>query len=441
MIKLMNNTNFFKDIKSLLIFATPIIFGQLGQMLIGAGDVFVAARHSANTVASISIANAITTIIFMTGFGLLTGVSPILSKIRGEKGDINRFLNPTLLYTGGLSLIVMLAFLSVLPLIPYIGCEELLIPDIQQYIYICVFSIPGAYAYHALKEFLQTYENVIFANIVAIAAIFLNLLLAWMLVFGWWIVPSIGVKGLAVSTVIVRTLMGLALVVYCHKYFTRGLHFDIKYFKNLTNIGFPMSLSFLLEMSAFSVVTLLSGRISTTQVAAHSIVMTFTSITFMIPLAISSALGVRVGYAYGAKSLQDMKDNLTAALSVSVFVMSIFALVFFAFPQYLMAMFSPDKEVILTGVGLLFIAALFQMFDGAQITLSGALRGLGATKAILFTMICSYWFIGIPVGMYLAFVKGMQIYGLWAGLAIALFVSVIIFGAALKRKLKLIFNT
>ena len=428
--------SFFRNIKSLLYFASPIILGQLAQMLIGAGDVFVAARHGANTVASISIANAIITIIFVGGFGMLLSISPVLSKMRGEKADINRFLNFTLIYSAILAFIVMLVCMSIIWAIPYMGFEKTLVANIQEYIYICSFSFLGAYIYNTLKEFLQSYEKVLFANIIAVLAIFLNLLIGWVLVFGFAFIPSIGVKGLAISTVIVRSLMGLALVAYCHKFFTKEFYFDKQYLKRLVNIGYPMSLSLLLELSAFSTITLLSGKIGTIQVAANSIVFTFVSLTFMIPLAISDALGVRMGYAYGARNYHIMKDNLIAALSLSLFVMSIFALIFLIFPQSLMSIFSADKKVIFTGTGLLFIAALFQIFDGVQITLSGALRGLGSTKPISFTMLFSYWFIGLPIGIYLAFAKKLEIYGLWIGLAIALFVCVLIFSLALLRKLK-----
>lgn len=428
--------NFFKNIKSLLCFASPIILGQLAQMLIGAGDVLVAARHGVNTVASISIANAIITIIFMTGFGLLLSISPVLSKKRGENADINKFLNITLIYAAALAVIFMIITLIMTPMIPYMGFEKELIPYIREYIYICSFSFLGAYIYHALKEFLQAYEDVLFANTVAILAVFLNFLIAWILVFGYKFIPTIGVQGLAIATLIVRSLMGLALIIYCHKFFKKDFYFDKQYLKKILNIGYPISLSLLLELSAFSFVTILVGNISTVQVAAHSIVFTFASITFMIPLAISNALGVRVGYAYGAKNYRDIKDNLIAALSLSFVVMSVFALMFLSFPEGLMAIFSTDKKIILTGSGLLFIAALFQIFDGTQITLSGALRGLGSTKPILFTMLFGYWAVGLPLGIYLAFVKNLKIFGLWIGLAVALFSCSLIFSAVLIKKLK-----
>jgi len=432
--------NFLKNIKSLLGFAAPIIFGQLGQMLIGAGDVFVAARHGVNTVASISIANAIITIVFMTGFGLLLSISPVLSKTRGEKADINKFLNVTLLYAVVLAIIFMIITLSLVPIIPLMGFEKVLVPHIQEYIYICSFSFLGAYIYHALKEFLQAYEKVLFANTVAILAVFLNLIIAWTLVFGCKFFPSIGVQGLAISTLIVRSLMGLALIIYCHKFFKKDLYFDKQYLKKILNIGYPISLSLLLELSAFSFVTILVGNINSVQVAAHSIVVTFASISFMVPLAISNALGVRIGYAYGAKNYQDIKDNLIAALCLSLAVMSVFALMFLIFPEGLMAIFSTDKNIIITGSGLLFIAALFQIFDGTQITLSGALRGLGSTKPILFTMLFGYWAVGLPLGIYLAFVKHLKIYGLWIGLAVALFTCSLVFSAVLIKKLKKCFS-
>jgi len=116
--------------------------------------------------------------------------------------------------------------------------------------------------------------------------------------------------------------------------------------------------------------------------------------------------------------------------------MSIFASIFLIFPESLMTIFSADKRIILTGSCLLFIAALFQIFDGTQITLSGALRGLGSTRPIFFTMLFSYWVVGLPVGIYLAFVKNFQIFGLWIGLAVALFICALIFSLVLIKKLK-----
>lgn len=421
--------------KDLLKFSFPIMLGNLGQMLIGATDVFVAARHGTTTVAAISIANAIFMAIFSIGLGLLLSVSPVLSKKRGEKQDINKFLKISIIYSLVLSLILgIIAFLSS-NIIPLLGFDKSLITYIQDYIKICSFSLAGVYLYQVLKEFMQAQERVFFANLVSIAAIILNLILCWMFVFGYGFMPSLGVNGLAIAALLVRSFMGLALLCYCWKYLKTELFVDYTYIKELFKVGYPIALSMVLEFSAFNIITLIAGRIGTIQVAAHNIVLTLASITFMIPLAISNSIGVKIGYAYGDKNYKNIKENLIAGLVISLAAMSIFASCFLFFPEALIKLFSPDRSIITAGSGLLFVVALFQIFDGIQITISGALRGLGYTKPIMITMLIGYWLVGIPVGIYFAFIRHLQILGLWMGLAIALFSCSIIFSVFLVKKL------
>lgn len=428
--------SFFNTIKSLLYFSYPIILGQLGQMLIGAGDVFVAGRHGTLTIAAIGIANAIMTTILIAGLGLLQSISPVLAKKRGENIEIEKYLNISLIYAMILAVIFLVISLITVSMIPYLGFDGNVVPYVQDYIKICSFSFLGAYLYQALKEFLQAYEHVFFANFVSIVAIFLNLFLAWILVFGFWIIPSIGVKGLAIASLIVRTSMGLALLFYCKKYFQNKLYIEKQYIKDLLLVGYPMMIALLLELSAYSLTTLIIGKISNVQVATHNIVLTLSSITFMVPLAISNAVGVRVGYAYGAEAYQDIKESIIAGFSLSLLIMSGFAFIFLLIPQVLIGFFSSVKDVVITGSKLLLIVALFQIFDGTQITLSGALRGLGSTRSISLTMLIGYWFVGIPLGVYLAFKQNLQIYGLWIGLAFALFSCAVVFALILLRKLR-----
>ena len=431
-----NYKSYVEKGKSLLVFAIPIIVGNLGQMLLGAGDVLIAARHSANTLASISIATAFINTVFLIGLGLLFSISPVLSQKRGKKKDISSLLKVTLLYSLILSVIFGALGLTMIPLIPLCGFEKSLVPHIQDYILICSLSFPFAFLWQALKEFLQAYEKVFFPNFISIIAIFLNLLLNWLFVFGYGAIPSLGVSGLAIATFLIRFAMSAALFLYCGKYLKDALHYDIKYLREVIRVGYPIALSLLLEMSAFSLVTVIAGQISIIQVAAHNIVLIFASITFMIPLAVSNALGVRVGYAYGEKNYRDIKENLYAGMVISMLIMGGFASLFLIIPENLMQFFSQDVEIIQIGAALLFIVALFQIFDGAQVTLSGALRGLGATKPIMVTIFLGYWLLGLPVGAYLAFKQNLEVYGLWIGLALALFICAVIFSLILRNKLK-----
>lgn len=429
-------TNFFSKIKDLLIFALPIMVGNVGQMLIGACDVFVAAKHSPQTLAAISIANAIVSIILLVGLGLIFAISNVLSKKRGEGENINKYFKINLLYA--LMLSIIFGLISLIPyfLIPYMGFEKTLVPYIQDFIIISSFSFTGAYLYQGLKEFLQSFENVLFANSVSIVAIFVNLILEWNLVFGNEFIKPMGVNGLATANLCVRLFMGLSLLWYCRKYLKNAFYFDVNYLKQLFKVGYPLSVSIFLEMSAFSLTTLIAGRIGTIQVAAHNIVMTLASTTFMLPMSIANALGVKIGFDYGEKNYRGITENLSAGLIISLSIMGFFALLFFFIPEKFMQFFSPNPDIIMTGASLLFVVALFQIFDGTQVTLSGALRGLHYTKPIMATMTVGYWLIGIPLGLYLAFICKMQVLGLWVGLAVALFICSCIFYLFLKKRLK-----
>ncbi|MEI7473364.1 MAG: MATE family efflux transporter [bacterium] len=430
------DNNLISIIKGLLLFAVPIILGQVGQMLIGAGDVFVAAKHGTATVASISIANAVINTVLLTGLGFLFSISPVLAKKRGEKQKINSFFKITLIYSLLLAFIFGLISLLTIPIIPYLGFERKLIPDIQEFIFICSFSFFGAYLYQALKEFLQVHEKLYFANLISIVAVLLNVVLCWIFVFGFGFIPSLGVKGLAIASLSVRTIMGLTLLIYCRKYFKEVFLINIKYLKNIMRIGYPIAISLLLELSAFGLVTILAGQISTIQVAANNIVLTLSSITYMLPLSVANALSVKVGYAYGSRNYKSIKKNIIAGLILSLSIMGFFALMFFVFPAFFIELFSNDKGIIKIGARLLFIVAIFQLFDGVQITLSGALRGLGYTKPIIYTMALGYWAIGIPIGVYFAFSQKLDVFGLWIGFAIALFSCANIFLFFIIKKLK-----
>ena len=171
--------------KELLNIAMPIIMGNLGFILIGAGDVLIAGRHSTDTLAAISIATAIINCIMTFGIGLIASVSLILSNIRGEKKSAKKYFFPTIRFAMILAVIIMFAVLAVIPMIDLLHFEAKLVPAIKEYILITAFSVFGAYLHAALKEYLQAFEIVFFPNLVTVICVFLNIILNIIFVFGW----------------------------------------------------------------------------------------------------------------------------------------------------------------------------------------------------------------------------------------------------------------
>lgn len=408
-----------KVLKDLIKFSIPIILGQLGIILIGVGDVYIASKHSTLTVAAIGVATGVYNPIFLFGIGMMTGISACMAIRRGKGEGVENLLATNLYYATISAVVLTFVMLGVNQFVPYMGIEKELVPLIQEYIQIVSWSFLPAYYYQAVKEFLQSFENVIVANVISIIAVGLNLVVNYILVFGLFGLPAMGVKGLAVASLLTRSFMCFSIIFYARGYL-KSWFIDNEFVKRVFKFSVPVAIMFFLEVLAFCLVAILVGGINTFEAAANNIIMNLASVTFMVPLSISNAVAVKVGAGYGAKSLSQIKQNTKAGLILSVTFMCCSAIMFWLIPDYLMKLFSTDQKVIFIGIQILAIVAMFQIVDGIQVTLNGVLRGLDKTFASSVLVFIGYWILGIPIGTWLCFSLGQNAKGLWIGLALSL---------------------
>lgn len=400
--------------------AWPIIMGQLGFTFIMAGDVFIAGKYSTDVLASVSLSGSVTSIVFMFGIGLIISVSPVLSNRLGAKKSIKKYFYPTIIFSQVVAILSMLAIIGCIPIMEHIGFDEKLIPDIRIYTLIVAFSTFGGYLHAALKEFLQAYEIVFFPNFIAILGVFLNVVINWVLVFGCGFIPSLGCVGLAIATVLVRTIMGLALLVFCLvKFNLYKSEVPKKYFGVLVKVGFPISIAVCLEFLAFNSMSILMGRVNGIYAAAQNIINVITSVSFMIPLSISNAIAVKVGYSNGAKNLTDIKKYGITGVSLSVGFMACCGVMFALFPTFFAKIFTNDARLIGIIVPIMTLVAGFQCFDGLQCSLGGILKGLKRTQMVSVANFVGYILIGVSLGSFLALKMKMNLFGFWIGIAIS----------------------
>lgn len=424
---------YFNYVKELFNLAMPMVIGSLGIVLIGAGDVFVAAKYSTNTLASISIANSIISTIFLFGMGLLASVSPLLSNFRGAKEDAKKYFLPTINFSVVLAVFTMLIVLLLIPFIDKIGFDKVLVPDIKEYMFICAFSSFGMYLQIALKEYLQAFEIVMFPNVLNIVGVFFHLFLDFVFVFGLFHLPPMGTVGLAIATLASRTVFGLIMLLYCLKFIKIKKYSDFEYYTHLLKIGFPIAMAILLEVAAFNLITIFIARVSGTYAAAQNILMTITTATFMIPMAVSNAIAVKVGFANGASNFVDLRRYSYAGVGISVGFMAVCAAAFLIFPQVFVKIFTNDPVLIKICVPIIILAGLFQIFDGLQVSLGGVFKGLKKTKVVMLGNFGAYWLVGLPLGLILAFKYKMYLFGSWVGLTISIFLLGIILLLILLR--------
>lgn len=435
--KLLSYKKYFTEIFGL---SVPLIVGNLGQTLIGATDVFIAAKHSTNTLAAISIANSIIFCILIMGMGLMSAISIQMSNLRGNRKPTKKFLFTVLNYSIVLAIIFCLICLLMVPLVPMMGFEPILVPMIKEYIFICAFSLFGMYLYQCLREFLLAYEIVAFPNLILIFALILNFILAYCLVFGIGPIQGLGVIGLALAAFIVRTLMGIVLLVYCFDLIKFKNPFDTSLIKQLLKIGYPIGIAMFLEFLGFNLITILVGREAGILAATHNICVTITSSAYVIPMSISAAIAIKVGFFNGAQNLREIKRYSLSGTSMSVIFMLFCSVLLITIPRQIFEVFTKNPEILALGLPILHIAAFYLMFDGLQVSLSGILKGLKMTKIASVTLIAGYWLFGLPFGYMLAYHYKMSLNGFWIGLAVSFLAMTTLFSIVIFKKFKQLKN-
>jgi MATE family multidrug resistance protein len=262
-----------------------------------------------------------------------------------------------------------------------------------------------------------------------------NVVVNWVLIYGRFGLPALGVVGAAWATVLSRVALAVflfAVIVYRERERPSGLH-DVPFAIDrlriwaIVTLGTPAAGQILLEVGVFAAATALAATIAPAAVAAHQIVLNIVGFIFMIPYGLGTAAAVRVGQAVGRRDPDGVRAAGSAALVLATATMAASAILFAAAPELLLRGFTADAIVIDVGVGLFLVAAVFQLFDGLQTVTTGALRGLGNTKTPMLANLIGHWGIGLPIAYLLCFQRGWGVQGLWAGLAIGL----ILIGATL----------
>ncbi|MBC7464872.1 MAG: MATE family efflux transporter [Bdellovibrio sp.] len=422
-------------LREVFFFAVPIVAGQFGQMLFGIGDIFVAGFFSSTAVSAIGVGSAIFSAFLMIGLGVLLCTGPLASQNKGAgESDtsllynvymvclINSFLLTTSIYTFS-------HFIS------FIGLNPEIEPHVVRFLQISAFTILPALIFQATKEYLQALGKTYFPNALVILFNLINLGLGFLFMFGVGSFSGFGITGIAIATFVCRTLMAVAVVIYMSSVCEFARVRSWAKIKRIYTLGLPISFTILCEVLIFTVVTVLVGRMSLIASAAQSLVINITSLTFMVPLGIGSAISVLVGEQFGRRSVDGIKKFSAAALTLALCTQIFFASVYFIFPNVVLGFFSRDQAVIHYGSQLLFWVGLFQLPDGIQVVLSGVMRGLNETKIPMLLGFMSYWIVGLPVGCYFAYTLNYEARGLWMGLSLGLLCMSILLVILFRRKL------
>ena len=415
--------------------ALPVIFSMLGHTLIGIVDNIMVGKLGSTELAAVSLGNSLIFIAMSLGIGFSTALTPLIAEADAEN-DKPKIRS---IFQNGLFLCVLLGFLLFLavvlaqPIMGLLGQKEEVITLAKPYLYWVAFSLVPLIAYQGYKQFADGLSMTKYSLYAIVMANVVHVGINYCLIYGFWIFPEMGILGAGLGTVISRIMMVLFmhLILFYNKkfrYYFEGFGFD-KIKKVVTqkifDLGFPSAMQMLFEVVLFTAGIWLCGSIGKTSQAANQIALSLASATFMFAMGFSVVSMIRVSTQ---KGLNDYQNLITIARSVflqAIFIEIIFATFFLIFhtilPHFFLNMTDKkeiltNQEVITIASKLVFVSAFFQISDGIQVVVLGALRGLQDVKIPTYITFVSYWLIGFPISYYLGLKTDFKAVGVWIGL-------------------------
>ena len=424
---------FFGYIRSLFLLSLPLIGGHIAQILIGVGDTLIVGHYSTEALAALVLGTTIFFIIFIFGAGFSFAAMALVStaNTEGNTLKIRRITRMALWLSLTFGFLVSPFFVFSEKLLLLLGQELNLAVLASEYLIYSGIAIFPALSSSVLRCYLAGMEYVKVTFYISIIAVLLNLLINYLLVFGMFGLPELGIVGAGIATVFVNLFMLISFVIYAmiklpqHKLFVRFWRLDRGVIGLVLKMGSAIGITNMAEAGLFSASSIMMGWVGQLELAAHGIALQLASITFMLHLGLSDAATIRVSSALGKKSKHEIITECLAALIISLGLSSLAILIFLGFPKLLISAFLNAEEVnanllVEIGISLLALAALFQLVDGGQALAIHLLRGLHDTTMPMYLAVISYWIIGLPSGYVFCFYYNFGAQGIWSGLVIGL---------------------
>jgi MATE family multidrug resistance protein len=424
------------ELRPMVSLATPIVVADVGWMLMGIVDTMMVGRlpDSAGAIGAVSLGSILFYTIGIFGSGLLLGMDTLVSQSFGARDlrDCHRSLRNGLYLTVPLAPALMAILWGLGPLVRLLGDDPAVLRLLGPYLNTLTWSTFPLLVYFAARRYLQSVNVVQPVMVALVTANLVNLAGNWALVYGHWGAPALGVAGSAWATVISRVYMAallLGVIVWREGagWLRDEARPDFARMRRLLALGFPAGTQILLEIGVLAVAAALIGRLDAVSLAGHQITLNSIAFTFMVTAGVGSSAAVRVGQALGRKDRAAAARSGWTALALGTAFMTCATALFLIAPRPLARIYTSDENVIRTAIVLLGVGAFFQIFDGLQVVVTGALRGLGDTRTPMICHLLGYWAVGLPLGYMLCFRAGWGAFGMWIGLC----AGVILIGSVL----------
>lgn len=428
--------NLKKETLATLKLGLPVIAAQLLQMSMNFVDTVMAGNLSAEALAAVAVGGAVFFPFIMLAAGIMMAITPIVAQLYGARNfaEIGVNARQGLWLSQLLAIPVFFIIRNLGIVMEILDVTPEIIPVATGYLQAISWGIFPLCAYMALRFFNEGMSVTRPSMYFALLGVLVNIPANYILMYGKLGFPQLGAVGCGYASSLVGLVMFIGMFIFTlkHKPFRRFEIFssfrmpEWEYLKEILRVGIPIGLSSTMEVTMFAVVSLLMGSLSTIAVAGHQVAINFSAMTFMVPFGLATAITTRVGNAVGKNSMEEARRRGFVGIALSTLFMSLTAIIMFTIPDLITSIYTQDLAVQEVAISLLYMAAIFQISDGLQVSGYGALRGLKDTKIPMYVNFVAYWMVGLPLGYYLGITMDIGPQGLWMGLIAGLTVAAIL---------------
>lgn len=429
------------ELKSLLSLTIPMFLAQLAQSLMGFIDTVMAGRLSTDDLAATGLGAGIWIVIYVLLLGVVTALNPMIAqeihaKNKTQVGELGRqgmWFGTLLGFVG-----VGLTCLAIPFLYDYLTLDVAVKDKISLYLYGIAIGFPAAMLHRALYAYAASLNRATPMMFISFMALLLNIPLNYIFIYGHWGAPALGGAGCGIATGLIMWFNALGLLYLIHKdkelqpygllqkYSPPNWARLAQFFK----LGLPIGFSYFVEVTLFVCIALLIADLGTIPLAAHQSALNFTTVLYMMPQSLASALSVRVAQHLGAQAPKKAQYAVKIGLIFCFFIALFTASLMIVARHEIIALYVKDAAVIALGSSLLIWSAGFQLFDAAQTVASGALRGYKKTKIPMLIHLFCFWVVGLGGGYMLAKTEYLGapqgVIGFWQALVVSLFLAMIL---------------
>ncbi len=409
--------------QELLAVGIPIIIGQLGTIILGFADTIMIGRHSTQELAAAGLVNNIFTLVLIAYMGFSYGLTPIVGRLYGmERKDLIGGKVKNSLAANMATGIIFSVVMGILYLnIDHIGQPDELLPLIRPYFLVNLVSILFVGLFNTVKQLFDGLGHTKVAMWVMIGGNVANIFGNWLLIYGMWGFPEMGLLGAGISTLASRILMALCLTLVAlassrYRIYREGMRkgrLNRADLHEMNRLGWPVALQLGMESAAFSLSCVMVGWLGTIPLAAHQVTITISQLFYLVLSGMAAATAIRISHFVGQRDYKAVRLNAADGFRLNLFFSFVMIIPILLFRHSLGAFFTDSEEVQQTVAMLIIVLAVYQFGDGLQYAFANALRGIACVRPMVAYAFIAYFVINLPLGYLLAFPLGMGILGIW----------------------------